>query len=136
VAVSRPSKSLWGTAAQTLAFGAVPERFSTATSRFTATCACSREARRVRNTLAYVLNNWRHHGEDKLEIAKDWVIDPFASGLWFTGWKERDDNGYTYRAPPGYRGFVVWQPSLWLLREGWKRWGLISVHEVPGGGAE
>ena len=25
--------------------------------------------RQVRNTIAYVLNNWRHHGEDKLAIA-------------------------------------------------------------------
>jgi REP element-mobilizing transposase RayT len=92
--------------------------------------------RQVRNTIAYVLNNWRHHGEDKLEIAKDWVIDPFASGVFFIGWKERDDKGYTYRPPPGYIGFVVWQPSLWLLREGWRRWGLISTREVPGQGAE
>jgi REP element-mobilizing transposase RayT len=93
-------------------------------------------ARQVRNTIAYVLNNWRHHGEDKLEIAKDWVIDPFASGLFFTGWMEREDKGYSYRAPPGYLGFVVWQPILWLLREGWTQWGLISAFEVPGGGAE
>jgi len=92
--------------------------------------------RQVRNTIAYVLNNWRHHGEDTHERAKDWVIDPFASGVWFTGWKERDDKGYTYRAPPGYVGFVVWQPTLWLLREGWRRWGLISAYEVPGGGTE
>ena len=92
--------------------------------------------RQVRNTIAYVLNNWRHHGEDKRPIAKDWVIDPFSSALTFTGWKERDDKGYTYRAPPGYIGFVVWQPSLWLLREGWRRWGLISAFEVPGAGAE
>jgi REP element-mobilizing transposase RayT len=92
--------------------------------------------RQVRNTIAYVLNNWRHHGEDKQPIAKHWIIDPFASGVAFTGWKERDDVGYTYRAPPGYLGFVVWQPTLWLLREGWKRWGLISVSEVPGGGPE
>ena len=92
--------------------------------------------RQVRNTIAYVLNNWRHHGEDKREIASEWVIDPFASGLWFTGWKERDDKGYTYRAPAGYVGFVVWQPTLWLLREGWKRWGLISAYEVPGSGPE
>lgn len=92
--------------------------------------------RQVRNTIAYVLNNWRHHGEDKQPIARSWVIDPFSSGFAFTGWKEREDKGYTYRVPPGYLGFVVWQPTLWLLREGWQRWGLISAHEVPGGGAE
>jgi len=92
--------------------------------------------RQVRNTIAYVLNNWRHHGEDTRDFARNWVIDPFASGCCFAGWKERDDKGYTYRAPPGYVGFVVWQPSLWLLREGWRRWGLISAYEVPGSGVE
>jgi putative transposase len=92
--------------------------------------------RQVRNTIAYVLNNWLHHGENQHEVAKNWRIDPFASGAWFTGWKERDEKGYTYRWPRGYRGFAVWQPKVWLLREGWKRSGLISAYEVPGGGAE
>src|SRR3569832_1803140 len=41
---SRPSKPLWGTAARTFAFARPAERFSTAAPRFTAACACSREA--------------------------------------------------------------------------------------------
>ncbi len=88
--------------------------------------------RQVRNTIAYVLNNWRHHGEDKLDdregLGDRSVRERLSS---FTGWKERDDKGYTYRAPPGYLGFVVWQPTLWLLREGWKRGGSSARTRCP-----
>jgi REP element-mobilizing transposase RayT len=36
--------------------------------------------RAVRNTLAYALNNWRHHGEDRARFARTWKVDPFSSG--------------------------------------------------------
>jgi hypothetical protein len=26
----------------------------------------------------------------------------------------------------------VWWPRTWLLKEGWRRYGLISTREVPG----
>jgi REP element-mobilizing transposase RayT len=39
-----------------------------------------RNPRQARHCLAYVLNNWRKHGESQLVIAKDWPIDPFSSG--------------------------------------------------------
>src|ERR1700712_1514123 len=35
--------------------------------------------RQVRNCLSYVLNNWRHHGEDKGPRARTWHLDPFSS---------------------------------------------------------
>src|SRR5437868_505560 len=44
----------------------------------------------ARRTLAYVLNNWRKHREDRYEHAKSWLIDPFSSAISFQGWKERD----------------------------------------------
>jgi len=44
--------------------------------------------RAVRNTLAYVLNNYRHHGEDQVGVARTWKADPFSSGPLFLGWKE------------------------------------------------
>ena len=40
--------------------------------------------------------------------------EPFA-------WKLRE----TYEPMP------VWWPKTWLLSEGWRRYGLISTHEVP-----
>jgi len=41
----------------------------------------------VRNTLAYVLNNYRPHGEDQVGVARAWKADPFSSGPLFFGWK-------------------------------------------------
>jgi putative transposase len=33
--------------------------------------------RAVRNTLAYCLNNWRKHQEDRAPFARTWKVDPF-----------------------------------------------------------
>ncbi|HEY6037334.1 MAG TPA: transposase, partial [Kofleriaceae bacterium] len=46
--------------------------------------------RQVRNCLTYVLNNWRHHGEDQGERCRAWHLDPFSSAVTFEGWKERE----------------------------------------------
>jgi REP element-mobilizing transposase RayT len=90
----------------------------------------------VRNTLCYVLNNWRHHGEDRRRLRQPWKIDPYSTALVFDGWKERDEHGTLFRMPPGYDGPLVWRPKTWLLRVGWRKRGLISIHEVPGQGPE
>ena len=37
--------------------------------------------RQVRNCLAYVLNNWRHHGEDKGLRSRTWHLDPYSSAV-------------------------------------------------------
>ncbi len=95
-----------------------------------------RSPRQVRNCLAYVLNNWRHHGERASSLSRPWRVDPYSSALAFDGWKEREASGFRYRVPEGYDGAVVWLPKTWLLRLGWRRHGLVSVHEVPGAGAE
>lgn len=55
--------------------------------------------RQVRNCLAYVLNNWRRHGEDR---DRAWNVDPFSTGIWFPGWKERADSPLLYKPPPSY----------------------------------
>ncbi len=91
--------------------------------------------RQVRNTLAYVLNNWRHHGEDREPLRAPWKIDPYSTALAFDGWKERGGD-LRYRVPEGYDGPVVWLPRSWLLRVGWRKYGLISAFEVPGQGDE
>lgn len=83
--------------------------------------------RQVRNAIAYVLNNWRRHGEDYgvLETAQ---IDPYASGLHFDGWKGESPS------VPGdrYWALETIYPQTWLLAEGWRRHGRIDPHEVPG----
>lgn len=93
--------------------------------------------RQVRNCLAYVLNNWRHHGEDRGAQSRHWKIDPFSSAIAFEGWKEREAEGGRFIQPPTFVAPLVWEPSTWLLKDGWRMYGLISAFEVPGGvGAE
>ncbi len=85
--------------------------------------------RQARHALAYVLNNWRKHGESQLVIAKDWPIDPFSSAPSFAGWRDLDASKIEW--PRTYEPLPVCEPKTWLLREGWKRYGLIASHEVP-----
>jgi REP element-mobilizing transposase RayT len=91
--------------------------------------------RQVRNTINYVLNNWRHHGEDRTKLRKPWRVDPYSSALAFDGWKEREERGVLYKVPGGYDGLLVWRPKTWLLSKGWRKYALIGAFEVPGVGA-
>src|SRR5450432_1047540 len=34
----------------------------------------------VRNCLAYVLNNWKHHGERVASLKRPWPVDPYSTG--------------------------------------------------------
>jgi hypothetical protein len=86
----------------------------------------------ARHALAYVLNNWRRHREDKRPFARTWHIDPFATGWAFDGWKERSHTPFAWKVRETYQPIPVWLPKTWLLRTGWKLYGLISVREVPG----
>ena len=85
--------------------------------------------KQVRNCLAYVLNNWRHHGEDR---GRSWQLDPYSSAVMFEGWKERAARGGRFIQPPAYVSPLVWDARTWLLSEGWRIYGLISTHERPG----
>ena len=83
----------------------------------------------ARHALAYVLNNWRRHREDCASIhtlaAK---LDPYASGMSFTGWA-----GVTsFACPEGYIPLPVSPPRTSLLQHEWKRYGLIDLYELPG----
>jgi REP element-mobilizing transposase RayT len=88
--------------------------------------------RQVRNTICYVLNNWRRHQEDRSGMAARWKIDPFSTGVFFMDWAELGDSPTMYRPPASYFGLMTWLPQTWLLRVGWKRHGPISYAEVPG----
>ena len=92
-----------------------------------------RSPREVRNCIAYVLNNWRHHGEDKKAIARRWKVDPYSSAIGFVGWKERADEPFRWRGPASYQQLIVWEPRSFLLTTLWKQHGMIRWHEVPGG---
>jgi len=92
--------------------------------------------RQVRNCLAYVLNNWRRHDEDRAGVAqRRALIDPYASGIFFDGWADRrhGDGRHLMLVPPeDYDPLPVLYPQTWLLREGWRRHGLIDPRETPG----
>ena len=89
-----------------------------------------RSPRQARRALAYVLNNWRHHREDLEGVAQRRApIDPYSSAIAFDGWRDRPANA---GLPIGYEPLPVEVPRSWLLTDGWRRHGAVSVHEVPG----
>ena len=92
-----------------------------------------RTPREVRNCIAYVLNNWRHHGEHEATFARGWTVDPYSSGSSFSGWKELEDAEVMPHPPATYRALIVWRPKSYLLSTLWRRHGLIRVDEIPGG---
>ncbi len=89
-----------------------------------------RTPREVRSALCYVLNNARRHAA---RLGKA-LLDPFASGFWFGGWKETAG-----RLPRGLSGGDGDPPlpraRTWLLGLGWRKRGLIGMREVPAAGA-
>jgi REP element-mobilizing transposase RayT len=90
--------------------------------------------RAVRHALAYLLNNWRHHGEDRVGVARTWKADPFSSGPVFAGWQELESSPFLWPLRPTYLPLIVFRPRTWLLAKGWQaHYPLISTHEVPGG---
>ena len=84
-----------------------------------------RTPKEVRAALAYVLNNLRRHGRARNHVYARGFLDPFSSARWFDGWR-----GVRVRPPPD--GPVA-EGRTWLLRKGWRRYGLLVVEEVPGG---
>jgi REP element-mobilizing transposase RayT len=87
----------------------------------------------ARNSLAYVLCNWRHHDEDESSFdVRFWDIDYFSSGLDFDGWAELA-TGHRFRHPiPRDMRLFVKKPETWMLRRGWQLAGTISMYDAPG----
>jgi REP element-mobilizing transposase RayT len=87
--------------------------------------------RQARNAIAYVINNWRKHRDDRGRFTlQGGRLDPYASGLAFVGWREplpSDDPLPRHYEPP-----PVSEPATWLLAHGWRRARPISVFEIPG----
>ena len=90
-----------------------------------------RYPKQARHVLAYVLCNWRKHGEDRSGPPSRWLVDRYSSAVSFPGWKELEGKP-PWSIPPGYEPLVVTAPQSWLLRVGCKQHGAISVREVPG----
>jgi len=83
------------------------------------------------HALRYVLNNFRRHREDQQGIASGWLVDPFSTGILFPDWAERDGQPWMWPMRESYDPLVVRRPRTWLLAEGWRKAGSISVHDVP-----
>jgi len=71
--------------------------------------------REVRNAISYVLLNEHKHNPSSRGI------DPCSSGPWFDGWK--DHRPRAHLAPPTVAA------RTWLLRIGWRKWGLIPIEK-------
>lgn len=86
--------------------------------------------RQARHALAYVLNNWRRHGEDERgQRERAAAVDPYSSGIAFDGWKERS----SFPIPDGYVPLPVVRPQTWLMQKGWQLGGpKIGLRERPG----
>ena len=85
----------------------------------------------ARNTIAYVLNNFRRHGYDRGMETMFWDVDYYSSGPSFDGWAELDDSPFL-TPTPDYPRLSVWRPRTWLLRDGWRLAGPIRMRDIPG----
>ena len=84
-----------------------------------------RTPREVRNALAYVLLNIRHHLVATSRKLPAPQIDEASSATWFDGWKD-------FMADPPAWPKEVAAAETWLLNVGWRRHRLIGLEEVPG----
>jgi REP element-mobilizing transposase RayT len=85
----------------------------------------------ARNTISYILNNWRRHGCDRGMETMFWDVDYYSSGPSFDGWKELDHSPFLYPAPD-YPRLSVCRPKTWLMKTGWRQAGPISMRDIPG----
>ena len=81
-----------------------------------------RAPRQVHRAIAYVLNNWRRHGEDTASAR----FDPYATSYAFPGWTA----GATF--PIDGDRLPIVRPATWLLTRAWRRHGAISPRARPG----
>jgi REP element-mobilizing transposase RayT len=85
-----------------------------------------RTPREVRNVLAYVLLNWRHHTRSTVD---GW--DLASSAAVFDGWREGSPRGDVPRDVLEEIAATRVPPERWLLATGWRRRGLIDPMEMP-----
>jgi REP element-mobilizing transposase RayT len=80
--------------------------------------------RQVRNALAYVLGNWRKHGEARSGER----LDRYSSAFALPDWSSSET--IVLREVPLLLPVAL--PRTWLLAEGWRRAGPISAWTRPG----
>ena len=85
--------------------------------------------REVRNALRYVLGNGKKHAAEGREVHVHAVIDTFTSAPWFDGFREQ----VTVRGLDEIERPIT-DARTWMLTIGWRRHGLLSVHDLPATG--
>ena len=103
--------------------------------------------RAVRNALAYVLNNFRHHAGRAASAANVSraggapLIDPFSSAPYFTGFRELRGHApcdlpatrvlplvpHGVSPPEQHTDIPVVGAKTWLAKDGWQRAGSIAL---------
>jgi len=86
--------------------------------------------REVKHALRYVLLNARHHLDPSTPIDRYWV-DPYSSGPWFDGWSS-PLHPFTRAGALSREPSPTVRAQTWLLRTGWRHWGLLAFDERPG----
>ncbi len=86
----------------------------------------------TRAAIAYVLGNWRRHGEDRGQPRR--AVDRFSSGPYFDGWTvPAPDLLWWKDLPfPDDGPLPIRFPQSWLLTVGWQRGGPLSPWHRPG----
>ena len=85
--------------------------------------------REVRNALLYVLGNGKKHAAEGRAVKVGQAIDTFTSAPWFDGFRE----AFTVRGIEAVPRPVT-EAHTWMLTLGWRRHGLLSVHDLPATG--
>ncbi len=85
--------------------------------------------REVRNALRYVLGNGKKHATEGREVQVKQAIDTYTSAPWFDGFRETVTVRGLEAVP---RPVTV--ARTWMLTIGWRRLGLLSVHDLPATG--
>ncbi len=85
--------------------------------------------REVRNALRYVLGNGKKHAAAGREVKITQAIDTYTSAPWFDGFRE----AVTVRGIEAMPRPVT-AARTWMLTIGWRRLGLLSVHDLPATG--
>jgi hypothetical protein len=80
----------------------------------------------VRRAIRYVLQNGNRHAAAGRAVRGPQPIDVYSSAPWFDGWLESITVRNLPTSPPPVRA-----AETWLLHTGWRRHGLLSVHEMP-----
>jgi len=82
----------------------------------------------VRRALLYVLRNSHHHEQAHGNYLPPWHYDPCSSVLEFDGFAVHPE----FPPPPLIPRATTVEPRYsYLLAQGWKKYGLIAITEVP-----